>query len=155
MRRLAGALTAAFCGHQADGCVEAAGHVPGRRYVVHGALDLGRPSDQREAGRRIDRVVNCGPAVTVALELQMDQVRPGRGECIVTQPLLANRIGQDNPAGRAGSGDQVRHDLPAFRTAEVERYGLLPFVQPGPVPLAPDGASGQRPMSAAPPVGSS
>src|SRR6185437_14492179 len=73
---LAGAGAPALGPEQTDRRVEPAGDVPGRQHVVDRVGVPGRAGQQREAEPGVDRVVDGGAAVRVALDLQVDQVRP-------------------------------------------------------------------------------
>ena len=77
---LPGSVPAALGGQQPDSGVQAAGHIPGRQYVIHRPAQLGGPGDHGEAGGRIDGVVDGGTPVMVTLDQQVDQVRTVCGQ---------------------------------------------------------------------------
>ena len=103
----------------------------GSRWLTGRGND-GRPGDERQAGLRVDRVVDLRAAVAPADEVDHDQIVAAALQRLVVEPAARREVGDEQPGVLARRADQPGDQLLALRLAEVDGDRALALVQPGP-----------------------
>ena len=125
---LAGTGAMAVGGQQSDRRQLAHGDVPCRQHRVQRLGEVPRPRRPREAGGRVDGVVDLAGAVAVALEVDHDEVLAARAQRFVAQPAAGGEVGEEDARGR----DHGRDELAALIGAQVDAQRPFALVETGP-----------------------
>ena len=127
---------------QADGSELAHRDVPGGQHGVQRLGEVARAGRPREAGRRVDGVVDLAGAVAVALEVHHHQVLTARAQRVVGR--ASRGPGSWSGTRPAAAITAVTSSRPAVG-AQVDAQRALALVQPGPeqrLPARAPAASG-------------
>ena len=117
--------------------------VPGRQHVVDHVFGVAGSGDVRDARAGIDRVVDGRAAEPVALDRELDQVRPARAQRLVGEPAARREVGQEQAGVGARGADDRHRELASLGARQVERDRALRLVQAAPEQA--DAVVGHRP----------
>ena len=106
--------------------------VPRRQHGVERAGEVARAGRPREAGGRVDGVVDLRRAVRVARQRAHDQVGAALAQRVVGEPAAGGEVRQQDAAAGPGRAHQRRDELAPLGRAQVDLDRPLALVQPRP-----------------------
>ena len=108
-------------------------HVPDGHDVIDRPFMVGRTCHEREAGCRVDRVIQCDLAVAAADDRDHDEVLALRTQCFVIEPAAHRQVRDHEPCVRTGSRHERLRDFATLGFADVEHDRPLALVEARPV----------------------
>ena len=95
-------------------------HIPGGKGIVDGFLAV--PGEERQTHPAVHRVVECAAAVTIAYQVQIDQVFPAGTQFLFCQPTLGREVGGEDASVLTVCSHQASQNFTACGLAKVHGY---------------------------------